>query len=218
MPGSTPPIEPPPPVPPAAPVPPDPLAALSERRLVRLARRAARARRREGAALERLALRLDVPSRRLRLLADALAAGGPSGITALGPAPARPGIAALDGLEDAVESWRRRHHPHQVLRCDVWRNRVTLWHVLAGRHGELDRRPLAHLRVTPDGRWHLYRKAVQGEWWPVRVKAQGGSRRGTEIDLDACLEVLRLDPTGAFWGVEPPAPEGSDELGPERFR
>lgn len=199
-------------------MPPDPLAALTERHLVRLARRASRARRRQGAALERLALRVGVPSRRLRLLADALAAGGPSGITALGPAPVGRDHTALDGLEEALESWRRRHHPREVLRYDLWRNRVTLWHVVARARGDLDRRPLAHLRVTPDGRWHLYRKAVQGEWWPVRVKVHGESGRGAEIDLDACLEALRLDPTGAFWGAEPPAPEGSDELGPERFR
>lgn len=195
-------------------VPADPLAVMPERALMRLARRAARARRRDGRALERLAARVPVASRRLYLLADAWEEGGAGGVVALGPAPSEVDEDAMAELGVAVEAWRRHHYPLEMLHADVWRNRVTIWHLVPGRdrRGDADRRALAHLRLTPDGRWHLYHKAAQGEWWPVRVS---GPRR--EQDVQDCLDAVAIDETGAFWGAQPRTREGRDFwFGPDR--
>lgn len=195
-------------------VPPDPLADTTPRRLCRLARRAHRSQRRGGPPLERLAARTAVPVRRLRLLADAWAEAGASGIEALGPAPAEVDEAALRRLDGALEAWRRRHYPLEALRWELWRNRGTVWYLVPGRdrRGDLERRPLAQLRLTGDGRWHLYRKAAQGEWWPVPVN---GPRRGQ--DVADCLRAIRIDVGNQFWNTAPRAYEGSDFwLGPGR--
>lgn len=196
----------------------DPLDGYSTRALVRLARRAARAWERRADGLERLALRTDVPMRRLRMLGDAWTEGGVSGVEALGPAPADADVdpGAMRRMDGALETWRRRHYPLETLCWDVWRNRVTVWHLVPGpdRLGDLERRPLAHLRLTADGRWHLYRKASQGEWWPVIVNG-----RRTAQDMHVCLDFVHLDPDGRFWRTQPRPYEGSDFwFGPGRHR
>lgn len=194
----------------ALPPPDDPLDDLTLQQLVRLARRSSRARRRHGSHLQRLARKVRVPTRRLRFLADAWEEGGPSGLVALGPAPREIDLEAMRRIDGALEAWRRRYYPLETLRWDVWRNRVTVWHLVPGsdRRGDLDRRPLAHLRLTPGGRWHLYHKASQGEWWPVVV---AGPREGQ--DMHRCLEAIRLDVHCAFWNAEPQLSEGSPEAG-----
>ena len=187
---------------------PDPID-LRPRALRRLARDAVRAR--GTAGLAALAQRSGQDARTLRLLADAWLEGGPSGLAALGPAPAATDEAAMVRADGALEAWRRRHFPLEALRWDVWRNRVTVWHLLPGadRRGDLERRALCHLRLTPDGapdgRWHLYRKAAQGEWWPVVVQG----RRAAQ-DLRHCLDAVRVDAVGQFWSSRPSRPEGSD--------
>jgi len=55
------------------------------------------------------------------------------------------------------------------------------------------------VRVTPDGRWHLFRRAAQGEWWPVVVRG-----RGRRQSLSACLDAVRVDELNMFWGSEGP--------------
>jgi hypothetical protein len=194
----------------------DPLDRLTRRQLIRLARRAARAARRPGGHLQRLARRSCVDVRRLRLLADAWEEAGASGIVALGPAPRENDVAAMRRMDGALEAWRRRHYPLEALRWDVWRNRVTVWHLVPGRdrRGDLDRRALAHLRLTPDGRWHLYRKETQGEWWPVVVVGPRAHQ-----DMFSCLDALRVDADSAFWSAEPQGYEGSEFwFGPDRYR
>jgi hypothetical protein len=173
-----------------------PLDELPPRALVRLARRADRYRRRDVTRLPALALEHDVETRQLRLLADAWAEGGAAGLRALGPATAvDPG--AVERATAIIETWRRRHFPLDALQVDTWRNRVTvLWLVPSPvRGGELDRVPLMQLRWTDGGRWHLYRRAAQGEWWPVVVR---GRRR--RQSLSACLDTVRVDPLRQFWG------------------
>lgn len=192
----------------------DPLRGWRTGRLVRLARRAHRRRGHGGAALDRLAERADVPPRRLRLLADAWAEGGRSGILALGPAPADVDHAAMQRLDGALEAWRRRHYPLEALSWDSWRNRLTVWQLVVGadRRGEAERRPLCQFRLTPDGRWHLYRKAVQGEWWPVPVLGRRASQ-----GVDSCLDAVRADVLGFFWNAGPVTSEGAELwLGPDR--
>lgn len=196
----------------------DPLEGWSRRALARLARRASRAWYRRVDGLDRLSARTTVPVRRLRMLGDAWNEGGDSGVQALGPAPARDEVDKdeLRRIDGALEAWRRRHYPLETLRWDVWRNRVSVWHLMPGsdRRGDLERRPLAHLRLTQDGRWHLYRKASKGEWWPVLVRG----RRAPQ-DMHDCLEAIRLDPEGRFWHTPPRSYEGSDFwFGPGRYR
>lgn len=185
---------------------PDPLAELDEAALRRLARRADRVRSRPG-GIDRVAERVGVERRRVRLLADAWAEGGAFGVAALGPAPADTDAEALRRADGAVEAWRRRHFPLEALRWETWRNRITVWHLLPGqdRLGDLERRPMAQLRLTRDGRWHLYSKAAQGEWWPVVVKG----RRGEQTVAD-CLEAVRNDGAGRFWTTHPPAGASSE--------
>lgn len=179
----------------------DPLQGWRIRRLVRLARRAHRGRGRGAQVLGHLAERAGVSPRRLRLLADAWAEGGRSGIVALGPAPPEVDQAAVARLDGALEAWRRRHYPLEALRWDAWRNRLTVWQLVVGanRRGEAERRPLCQFRLTPDGRWHLYRMAVQGEWWPVPVMG-----RHAEQGADSCLEAVRADVLGVFWHAPSP--------------
>jgi len=185
----------------------DPLQGWRTQRLVHLARRAHRRRARGEEALLRLARRAGVSPRRLRLLADAWAEGGRSGIVALGPAPADVDQTAIQRVDGALEAWRRRHYPLEALRWDSWRNRLTVWQLVVGadRRGEAVRRPLCQLRVTPDGRWHLYRKAVQGEWWPVPVLG-----RRVDQNADSCLEAVRADVLGFFWNAASPTAEGAE--------
>ncbi len=195
---------------------PDPLAALSDRRLARLARRAHRVRGRGERRFAELAERAGVAPRRLRLLADAWAEGGAAGVAALGPASTQTDPAAVRDLDASLETWRRRHYPLEVLRWRVWRNRVTVEHVVPGadRRGDAAARPLFQLRVTDRGRWHLYRKAAQGEWWPVAV----AGRRGAQ-DLAACLDAVRTDPANQFWTAAPRAcDDAAFWLGPGRSR
>jgi hypothetical protein len=169
---------------------------LDARGLRRLARRAWHARRRGPEQTERLAAHMGVTPRQLRLLADAWDEAGPSGVDALGPAPPEvdPAMQQADG---ALEAWRR-HYPLESLQWDVWRNRVTVWLLEPGpdRRGDVRQRPLLQLRCTAGGRWHLYRKAAQGEWWPVTVS---GPRRPQR--LEDCLNAARVDGGNVFWGA-----------------
>ncbi len=154
-------------------------------------------------AFEDLAAHLDVSVRQLRLLADAWAEAGRSGLAALGPAEAPGDRGLMSRAEALVEVWRRRHFPLDALETSVWRNRITVWWLVPGedRQAGLQRHPLMQLRRTPEGRWHLYRRAVQGEWWPVTVR---GRRR--RQPLSACLDVVRVDALHHFWGIGgPPA-------------
>ena len=179
-----------------------PLSDLSFGALRRLARRADRYRLRDTARFEALAVQMGVSPRQLRLLADAWAEGGPSGLRAMGPAIGAD-EALMDRAEAVIETWRRRHFPLDALEIQRWRDRITVWWLVPGadRSGELERHPLMQLRWTPDGRWHLFRRAVQGEWWPVVVR--GRRRRQC---LSACLDAVRVDPLHHFWGTTgPPA-------------
>lgn len=176
------------------------LAGRSRRELIRLARRADRLRRADVVRFERLADDLDVQPRQLRLMADAWAEGGKSGIAALGPAErARDDV--MDRAATVIETWRRRHYPMDALRLETWRNRVTVYWLRPGpdRTGALVEHPLMQLRRTEDCRWHLYRRAVQGEWWPVVVR---GRRR--RQSLSACLDAVRVDLLHHFWGEHGP--------------
>ncbi len=178
-----------------------PLNDMSERELRALARRAHRLRRRDMERFQDLAAEQDISVRQLRLLADAWVEGGGAGVRALGPGvPTQD--AAMARAEAVIETWRRRHFPLDALQVDVWRNRLTVWWLLPAedRTAALERRPLMELRRTPDGRWHLYRRAVQGEWWPVLVR---GRRR--HQSLSACLDMVRVDPLHQFWGSANPA-------------
>ena len=174
----------------------DPLRGMSPRALQRLARRADRYRRRDVAKFERVAREHHITVRRMRMLADAWAEAGPVGVDALAPArPADPVLMAR--AEEVIETWRRRHFPLDRLETEIWRNRLNVWWMRPNDEptGELVRHPLMQLRRTDDGRWHLYRRAVQGEWWPVVVR---GRRR--RQSLSACLDAVRVDPLHHFWG------------------
>jgi hypothetical protein len=164
----------------------DPLEGWSPRRVAGLARRADRTRLRGPGALDALGGRLGVPSRQLRLLAEAWAAGGRSGVTALGPAPEQPDQLTMLHARVAVETWALRSFPGRSARADVWRNRVTIW--LRDRRGTGGDRPLAHLRLSADGRWHLYRRGALGDWWPVSLHDTGDGR-----DIYRSLAVVRDD-------------------------
>lgn len=172
----------------------DPLAALPPRRLAAIARRADRLRRANLAAFEALAAVTGVEPRRLRLLADAWNAAGRSGVAALRPPSDRADVAA-EAVVAALEAWRRRSLPLEALRWDLWRNRVTVWRAVPpeDRTGPAVEAALLQLRRTDDGGWHLYRRAAQDEWWPVRV---GTRRRGSS--LAACLDAVLSDPAGQF--------------------
>ncbi len=184
----------------------DPLAGLSHRALGRLARRADRMRRRDVTRLEGLASELGTSPRRLRLLADAWIEGGPAGMVAVGPAtPADE--RQMRRAEEIIETWRRRHFPLDALEVEVWRNRLTVWWLRTPPNptADLVRHPLMQLRRTDEGRWHLYRRAVQGEWWPVEVR---GRRR--RQSLSACLDAVRVDPLHHFWGTDGPPNDLAD--------
>jgi hypothetical protein len=176
----------------------DPLALLTRRQLRTVARRAARHRRR-GGDLAALTTDLGVDERRLRLLADAWAEAGDSGIDALGPAVRTPDTVAAHA-DAALERWRARHYPFELLHWEIWRNRVTVWRLLspADRQAAASSVPLLQLRVTHEGRWHLYRKASRGEWWPVSVRGPGRRQ-----DLEDCLDAARVDPGNRFWSATP---------------
>lgn len=178
----------------------NPLAALSPRSLRRLARRADRYRRRDTTRFQALARETGISPRQLRLLADAWAEGGASGLRAIGPAQSADDV-LMARAEAVIETWRRRHFPLDALEAQRWRDRITVWWLVPGpdRSGELERHPLMQLRWTADGRWHLFRRAVQGEWWPVVVR---GSRR--RQSLSACLDAVRVDPLRHFWGTTGP--------------
>jgi hypothetical protein len=177
-----------------------PLAALSTRALRRLARRADRYQRRDADRFGALAERAGITTRQLRLLADAWAEAGPSGVRAIGPAPVVDAD-LMDRAEAVLEVWRRRHFPLDAIEVERWRNRITIWRRVPGddRTGELDRHALMQLRRTDDGRWHLYRQAVQGEWWPVVVRG-----RHRPQSLSSCLDAVRIDALHQFWGAGGP--------------
>lgn len=179
-----------------------PLAQVGARRLVKLARRGDRLRRRSLTRFAALAASHDIAPRQLRLLADAWAAGGRSGLRALGPATPVTDPAVMAWAVEMVEAWRRRHFPFDALEPDVWRNRLTVWWLQPGDTptAALRRHPLLQVRRTPDGRWHLYRRAAQGEWWPVVLHG-----RRARQSLAACLNAVRLDAVGEFWGAGGPA-------------
>ena len=181
----------------------DSASDLPPRRLRRLAKRAHRARQQGVRSFERLVDASGVAPRQLRLLADAWAEGGGAGIEALAPAAGTLDAEVLEELDDTLESWRRRHYPLETLQWEVWRNRVTVWQVVPGpdRRGPADRLPILQLRRTADSGWHLYRKAAQGEWWPVIVS---GSTVLTT--LESCLDTVRLDIARQFWA--PPSVVG----------
>lgn len=174
----------------------DSASELPPRRLRRLAKRAHRARQQGAQAFERLVTTSGVSPRQLRLLADAWAEGGNSAIDALEPASGSLDDNVLDELDTRLESWRRLHYPLETLQWEVWRNRVTVWQVVPGRDrlGPTERLPVLQLRRTPDTSWHLYRKAAQGEWWPVIVSSPGST-----TTLEACLNTVRLDIARQFW-------------------
>jgi hypothetical protein len=176
----------------------DPLETLTPRRL-RAAARKAELLRRRGGDLGEMAAGLGIDERRLRLLADAWREAGASGIDALGPAVPTPASVA-EHVDDALERWRGRHYPLELLRWETWRNRVTVWRLLPStdRTGPVDRIPLLQLRLTHEGRWHLYRKASRGEWWPVTVRGAGKHQ-----SLEQCLEAVRNDPGNRFWTAGP---------------
>ena len=179
---------------------PDPVLDLPLRRLRRLARRAHRARLGRPGSFEDLAAANGLPLRSLRLLADAWAAGGESGIEALAGSGAQLPEDVLDELDEALESWRRQSHPLETLQWEVRRNRVAVRQVVPGRDrlGPAEHRDLFQLRRTPDDGWHLYRTARGGEWWPVVVTPPPAS-------LQDCLDAVRLDVARQFWPA-PPAP------------
>lgn len=177
-----------------------PLGDLRPAALRRLARRGDRLRRRDMARFQQVAVRTGITSRQLRLLADGWDEGGRSGVAALGPAtPADPEL--MRRAEQVVETWRRNHFPLDALRTETWRNRLTVWWLRPSARptDDLHEHPLMQLRRSDDGRWHLYRRAVQGEWWPVRVR---GRRR--RQPLSACLDAVRVDPLQHFWGSHGP--------------
>jgi hypothetical protein len=183
----------------------DPLAEASPRRLRRLARRADQLRRRRPDGLHELADSVQVPIRQLRLLGDAWAEGGASGVEALGPAFATP-QAHMDAAADALERWRAKHHPLEAVRWDIWRNRITVWWLVPDvERNEVERRPLLQLRLTHDGRWHLYHRAAHGEWWPVVVR---GPREHQSVE-DA-LSAVERDAGNRFWSGEGAAPPPGD--------
>lgn len=187
----------------------DPLAEATARRLKRVARRVHRVRSRRPHELVDLAADQGVPMRRLRLLGDAWAEGGSSGIEAIGPAmeapPAQTAHAAV-----VLESWRARHHPEVCLRWDVWRNRVTVWWLVPDPEQQrIDRRPLLQLRLTSGGRWHLFHRAALGEWWPVVIR---GPRAAQTVD--DCLAAVERDAGNRFWrDAEDPTATLQDPLG-----
>lgn len=184
-----------------------PLDDLTPRALNRLARRADRLRHRDVTGLADLAREHDVQPRQLRMLADAWQEGGPTGVQMLGPAVAAE-PETMHRAEAVVERWRRSHFPLDALESEVWRNRLTVWWLVPGqdRTGDLERLPLLQVRRSRDGRWHLYRRAVQGEWWPVTVR---GRRR--RQSLSDCLDAVRIDPLRHFWGVDGPPQDLADD-------
>lgn len=169
---------------------------LPARRLRRLAKKAMRARQSGNAAFEQLAETSGTSPRQLRLLADAWVQGGVAGIDALAPADGTMSEDALNQLDESLEEWRRQHYPLETLQWEVWRNRVTVWQIVPGRDrlGAAERRPVLQLRQHLDGGWHLYRKARQGEWWPVIVSHDSNSST-----LLQCLDTVRLDVARQFW-------------------
>ena len=167
----------------------DPFAGWSARRVLAMARRADRARIRGGVALESLAARHGLPARQLRLLAEGWAAGRQSGVAALGPAPEQSDPLTMLHARVAVETWAIRSYPGRTARADVWRNRVTIW--LEERRRPGGSRPLAHLRLAPDGRWHLYRRGPHGDWWPVPQRCDGR-------DVYTALALVHNDPLRLF--------------------
>jgi hypothetical protein len=181
------------------------LAGLSPRRLRAVARRSDRLRRRDPAKLDRMASALQVPVRQLRMLADAWAAGRASGVAALGPAPADTDERPLADAAAEIDEWRARHFPLDVFEVEIWRNRLTVWHVRAAddRQAAPTRRPLLQLRCT-GGQWHLYRRAAQGEWWPVVVP---GRRPRSARE---CLDAVRVDIGNQFWAGTTRAEQGHD--------
>lgn len=174
-----------------------PLNDLSRRALRRLARQADAYRRRDIVRFESLAADHHISARHLRLIADAWGEGGPTGLHAIGPAHPLEDWRPIVRAEAIIETWRRRHFPLDALETRAWRNRVTVDRMVPAvdRAGPLDRHPLMQVRRTDDGRWHLFRPASHGEWWPVVVRG----RRQRQA-LSACLDAVRLDPLHHFWG------------------
>lgn len=172
-------------------------------RLRRLAKKAYRARQRGEDAFFRLAESSRMSPRGLRLLADAWAQGGAGGVAALAPAEGLLTPHLVGEVDATLEGWRRQHYPLETLQWEVWRNRVTVWQIVPGpnRLGPVERRPVLQLRRTADDVWHLYRKAAQGEWWPVIVS--GGARA---TSLQDCLDAVRLDVARQFWPPRSPRP------------
>lgn len=177
--------------------------SLPPRRLRRLARRASRSRRQGERALADLAVDSGLSLQRLRLLADAWTQGGRAGVDALGPAHGRLHDDAVRELDAALERWRRRHYPLETLQWEVWRNRVTVWQVVPGadRRGPAQRTAVLQLRhCEPDG-WFLYRTTRAGGWWPVVI-----SGSGEPVDLERCLDTVRLDIARQFWASPATSP------------
>lgn len=174
------------------------LDTTATRTLAHLARRAHRCRARGPAAMAALAKRHGMGVRDLRLLADAWAEGGQDGIVALGPATEEEADReTIQQAAAAIQTWRDRHYPLDLLEIEVRGNRLTVWQLVANdddRRGAPQRRSLLQVRRTSGGRWHLYRRAAQGEWWPVTV----GGRRAPQ-SLDDCLKAVHVNSAGQFW-------------------
>lgn len=173
------------------------------RRVRRLARRASRRRTRGEQAFAGLAARTRVDLRTLRLLADAWDEGGASGVEAL-RVPPDVEHPAVQAATEELDLWRRRHFLLEVLQLEVWRNRLTVWRMLppAERTGAPEPVPLLQLRVTGRARWHLFRKAAHGEWWPVVVHGTGRDQ-----SLADCLHAARVDAGNRFWRRADDAPD-----------
>lgn len=155
-------------------------------------------------AFAQLAEERGISLRQLRLLADAWAEGGKAGVEALGPAPGSAELTdpVMRRAVAVIETWRSVHFPLDAVDIDVWRNRVTLRQLLPDPHNRtapLQQVLVCQLRWTSGNRWHLYRRAAWGEWWPVVVR---GRRR--RQSLSACLDAVRVDLLNQFWG--PPGP------------
>jgi hypothetical protein len=169
----------------------DPFGGWRTWQLAALARKAERAGRRGHPAVTQLAVRKGVPARQLWLLGAAWAAGRRAGIAALGPAPAEADGLTMLHARVAVETWALRSYPGRPAHADIWRNRVTVW--LRERRRPGGDLPLAHLRLAPDGTWHLYRRGVDEDWWPVAP-----DERQDRSDVYTFLAQVHRDQTGEF--------------------
>lgn len=181
----------------------DDASPISRRRLRRLAKRAFRTRRLGEQAFRELSTSTGVSLQRLRLLADAWAQGGREAVDALGGAKGNLPDDVVAELDAALESWRRQHYPLETLQWEIWRNRVTVWQLVPGRDrlGPAGRTAVLQLRHADMPGWFLYRLTRGGDWWPVVI-----SGSCEPVDLDRCLDTVRLDIARQFWSPPTTSP------------